>query len=615
MKKYYEEIEEVLNATIKGNLNSRIAQIASKPKDLQPMCWAINYMIDKMEIFMVEAKCSLVAHAEGQEKRRIDERGFQNDFLKSIRLFNQSLDTSLTEQEKMKKSEWLAKEQACAAARLGCMIEGAKTYFMTCDTELRVTSVNPSLSAMFKKYEKKIKEVLPKFSANNLIGSCIDDFHQSPIHQRAILRDLGNRSISADVSIGDLEFTVTAVSLIDPDGNLLGFGAEWTDQNDRAKYGRVVSNLIDSCKSGDLRARGNVDEVSETYKPLLAGINDVIDSIVAPISEILMKLESIKSGDLTAYVEGKYKGDHNDLKQSLNLTLDNLNGIMRQIGETANKVADSSNEVSMTSQAIANAATEQAASLEEMTSSMSEISAQTKVNVQYSVNAKHLIEDVQKKAEDGMNLMETMLHSMNQIKASSDAITKIIKVIDEIAFQTNLLALNAAVEAARAGAHGKGFAVVAEEVRNLAARSAKAAKETTELIQNSSVKVIEGASTSQKTHKFLSEIVKKIFDVSELVKKVADASDEQARQIKEVSMGLEQLDQVTQQNTASSQESATASDDLKVHAQDLLNSLNKFELKEIDIRNDFNLDALAPDLKKALIAYISQQVGGENLLV
>jgi methyl-accepting chemotaxis protein len=227
-------------------------------------------------------------------------------------------------------------------------------------------------------------------------------------------------------------------------------------------------------------------------------------------------------------------------------------------------------------------ATEQAASLEEISSSLNEMASQTRINAENAHQANELSAQVKKAAEKGNLQMQDMVSAINAISDSGQSISKIIKVIDEIAFQTNLLALNAAVEAARAGKHGKGFAVVAEEVRNLAARSAKAAKETAELIEGAVHKTASGKEIASQTAKRLEEIVSGILQVTNLVEDIASASSFQAEGISQINQSLGQIDQVTQQNTANAEESAAAAEELSSQAEELSSLLVQFKLNSME---------------------------------
>jgi len=370
-------------------------------------------------------------------------------------------------------------------------------------------------------------------------------------------------------------------------------------------FSKEVQVLIDAGQAGNLQARGNLDVLDSTWRPIMEGINGIVDSIVAPIEELKAKLGRIASGDLTAYVTGAYQGDHQLLKNALNDTLDSLNDILGQVATAADQVASGARQVSDSSQALSQGATEQAASLEQITASMTEMSGQTKQNAENASQANQLAASARTGAEAGNGLMQQMVKAMGEIDDSSQNISKIIKAIDEIAFQTNLLALNAAVEAARAGVHGKGFAVVAEEVRNLAARSAKAAKETTEMIEGSIKKVNQGSEIARKTAESLEAIVSGVGKVTDLVAEIAAASNEQAQGIAQVNQGLTQLDQVTQQNTSSSEESAAASEELSSQSNQLKQLLGKFMLKAA---SDSALPAgLPPEMLAAIQHYLASQ--------
>jgi len=239
-----------------------------------------------------------------------------------------------------------------------------------------------------------------------------------------------------------------------------------------------------------------------------------------------------------------------------------------------------SRQVSDASQSLSQAATESASSLEEIGASMHEISSQAKQNAENATQANGLASDVRKSADEGSHKMGDMQRAMAAINESASNVAKIIKAIDEIAFQTNLLALNAAVEAARAGKHGKGFTVVAEEVRNLAQRSAKAAKETAEMIESSIKKTDAGSKIADETARALVEIVTGVTKVTDLVGEIAAASKEQEQGVKQVNTGIAQVDTVTQQNTATAEEAAAASEELSAQAVELKGMLERFKLKK-----------------------------------
>jgi methyl-accepting chemotaxis protein len=282
-------------------------------------------------------------------------------------------------------------------------------------------------------------------------------------------------------------------------------------------------------------------------------------------------------GDLTFDVAPR---DNQDVvRGALQKSCADLNELMSQIHAGAEQMTSGASQVTDSSQSLSQGATEQASSLEEISSSMSQLGDQTKTNAENASQANQLAVVSQKAAEKGNNQMQEMIESMAEINQSSQNISKINKVIDEIAFQTNLLALNAAVEAARAGKHGRGFAVVAEEVRSLAGRSAQAAKETAALIEGSVEKAARGSEIANYTAESLNEIFASINQVSELVTEIASASNEQAQGISQINTGLGQIDQVAQQTTANAEESAAAAEELSAQANQLRALLSRFTLQ------------------------------------
>jgi len=383
--------------------------------------------------------------------------------------------------------------------------------------------------------------------------------------------------------------------------------------------------LAEAAVDGQLSARADINKHKGEYRKIVEGINNTLDAVIEPVNEASAVLEEMAKGNLSVSVKGDYRGDHAVIKNSLNSTINAISGYIREISDVleemvhgnldvsitseykgdfialkdsingiaaslndvmsdiniaAQQVASGTSQVSDGSQAISQGATEQAASIEELTSTVTQIAAQTKQNALSAGEANEVSEQAKDNAAQGNEQMKALQQAMTEINESSANISKIIKVIDDIAFQTNILALNAAVEAARAGTHGKGFAVVAEEVRNLAARSAGAAKETTELIEGSIKKTEAGTKIADETAAALTQIVGGVEKAVELVAEIAGASNQQATAISEVNRGIEQMSQVVQTNSATSQEAAAAAEELSSQAAMLKEMVDKFKLRD-----------------------------------
>lgn len=334
-----------------------------------------------------------------------------------------------------------------------------------------------------------------------------------------------------------------------------------------------AAQMLEEIADGHLKRRLNLQRKDEIGS-LAQTMDRFADSLQ---NEIVEPLGKLAQGDLR--IEVSPRDEEDVLRNALKKLGDDLSSIVQDIQDSSNQIDSGSGQVADSSQALSQGATQQASSLEEINSSLQQLTSQTEHNADSSRTAQQLTDEVKRDAEQGNTQMEQLNGAMGEIVKASDDISRIIKVIDEIAFQTNLLALNAAVEAARAGQHGKGFAVVAEEVRNLAARSAKAARETSDLIQGAMEKAEAGSSMANMTGESLEKIVAGVIKASDIVTEIAHASTEQAEGIKQITIGVGQIDDVTQQNTASAEQTAAASAELRNQAASLNALVQHFQLQ------------------------------------
>ncbi len=422
-------------------------------------------------------------------------------------------------------------------ARMRTALDRMSVGAMLADPAGNIVYANDAVLAIFRTRVNEIRKQLPNFDAERIVGASFDTFHRAPSHQRNLLAGLtGTHTI--DLNMGDSVLRAIINSVTDADGKRVGSVVQWVDRTAEVATEREVEAVVAKAIEGDLTARIREEGKEAFFKTLATGVNRL---------------------------------------------LANMADVVRSMSRAAAEVRTGSEEISRGNADLSQRTEEQASSLEETASSMEEMTSTVKNNADNAAQANQLASAAREQAERGGSVVGAAVVAMGEINASSKRIADIISVIDEIAFQTNLLALNAAVEAARAGEQGRGFAVVASEVRNLASRSAEAAKEIKTLIQDSVGKVTEGTKLVDESGKVLAEIVTRVTKVTDVMAEIASSSREQASGIDQVNKAITMMDEVTQQNAALVEEASAAAQALTGQAANLTQMIARYQVGEVNV--------------------------------
>jgi len=348
-------------------------------------------------------------------------------------------------------------------------------------------------------------------------------------------------------------------------GNLLGIAAE-------------VRRITVAAVAGALSTRANAGAFRGDWAGLLAGLNETLDALLAPVGEGLRVLETLSQRDLTARAAGDYQGDHARLRDAINATAAALHDALSQVSAAVEGVAHAADQIASTSQAVAGGASSQAQSVERAGSKLESVAQMAQATADGARQARAGVEAVDAATGEGTAAVELMGGTMVKIRQAAEGTSHILKDMTEIAFQTNLLALNAAVEAARAGEAGRGFAVVAEEVRSLARRSKEAAARTEVLIRESVSRAAEGETTSHQVATTLGQIAGAVTHVTGVVGRIDQAARDQARSLDDVRKEIGDVGHVTQQNAASAEQSSAAAAELSGQSEELAAMVGSFRM-------------------------------------
>ncbi len=408
--------------------------------------------------------------------------------------------------------------------------------------------INPAAENLLR----KVEQFLP-VRADKILGQSIDIFHKNPNHQRAVIADKRNFPFKGTIQIGQEYFVLNASRILNDKGDFVGTLVSWECVTEKISNEKLIHD-------NNERERRQAQELQEKVAVVLENVNAMAD------------------GNFDVAVPDLGNDAIGQVGAALNQAILAINEALKEVRQVAGTVSTAAEQLSAVSRDISAGAQTQASSLEETASSLEEITSTVKQNTDNAQQARQLAVGSRDVAEKGGEVVGDAVKGMGEINHSSKKIADIITTIDEIAFQTNLLALNAAVEAARAGDQGRGFAVVASEVRNLAQRSASAAKEIKALIQDSVRKVEVGTDLVNRSGGSLSDIVNSVKRVTDIVAEIAAASKEQLTGIEQVNKAVSQMDRITQSNAAQTEEMSGTAESLLGHARQLSDLVSRFKL-------------------------------------
>ncbi|VAW47473.1 Methyl-accepting chemotaxis protein I (serine chemoreceptor protein) [hydrothermal vent metagenome] len=471
------------------------------------------------------------------------------------------------------------KESLRSAQRIEKALNATSTNIMVADKFRSIIFMNDAVKSMLKSVESDLKKELPNFDSSNLLRQNIDVFHKHPAHQKAILDRL-TETYTARATIGDVTLELVVNPIFDDHSKRIGTVVEWKDLTNQLLIEENIISIVSEASKGMLSGRVDTEHLTGFEKKLASLVNELLESFSKTTQMLNQLLSSMSDGDMTQRIDSDFIGELLAMKYAVNNALTNIEITFVQVKSGAESLGEMSSQVSVASQNLADRTQKQAAAVEETAASIEELTASVENSTENTHSANELVHSAAEEAMSGIKVMGNTLDAMKGITDLSRQIGEITGVIDSIAFQTNLLALNAAVEAARAGEHGRGFAVVAGEVRNLAQKSASAAKDISVLITSTTQQIGDGTQLVEQTGEVFQEMVTKIQKVEELVETVASTANEQNKGLEQINIAMNHLDQATQENAALVEELSATAGNMQDEAATQVEFIGRFKVNQ-----------------------------------
>ncbi|MBK1694177.1 hypothetical protein CKO09_05410 [Chromatium weissei] len=461
-----------------------------------------------------------------------------------------------------------------AMQRITIALDKASTSIMVTDNDDTIIYINTAFTHMMHSAQHDLREKLPNFQANDVLGHHLSDFH-SKLHSQPLLANLQD-TYTLSMATGERHFRLIANPVLNSAGVRLGTVIEWLDRTAEVAAERELDALLTAVALGDFNQRLSLNDKQGFFRDLAISMNKLTEIVAQMFNDLAHVLKALAQADLTQTIEFEYHGQFADLKANTNTTVEQLRELVGQISATTAAINAAAGEIAAGNMDLSQRTEEQVNSLQKTAQALNAFQLSIEYTAENAKRASVFAHNANEQAMIGGQLVTRVVNTMGAIQTASKNIADIVGVIDSIAFQTNILALNAAVEAARAGEQGRGFAVVAAEVRNLAQRSANAAKEIKALIADSVVRVNAGAQLVEDTGHTMQAIVGAFQQVVGLVVDIAEASRNQGTSITQVTQAIEQMDKTIQRNAVSVEHATAAAARLKDQARELRETVAVF---------------------------------------